>query len=263
MHPRILGQYPPTVERLLARRDALVQLSVLVAAVIGYEAARLALHPDWPLAVDNARRIAAWERDTGLAWEAPVQDAILRMPALVLALNAFYLGGNFLLTGLFFVWLYRRSRSGFLLFRNAFLAATTLALLVAWRFPAAPPRVAGLGVVDTLRRFSDIDIGSPGTRGLTDPVAAVPSLHAGWAIGVAAGIVLYARPAAVRVLAPLYPLAVILTIIATGNHFVLDALAGVLAMAVGFALAALPNGPRVVRLLQRRGVEQPGSSPGS
>jgi PAP2 superfamily len=251
------------VERPLARRDALVQLSVVLAAVGAYETARLALHPDWPLALDNARRIAAWERDTGLAWEAPVQEALLRIPALVLALNAFYLAAHFLVTGLFFVWLYRRSRAGFLLFRNAFLAATTLALLVSWWFPTAPPRVAGLGVVDTLRRFSDIDIGSPGTQGLTDPVAAVPSLHAGWAVGVAAGIVLYGRPRVVRMLAPLYPLAVILTILATGNHFVLDALAGVLAMAAGFALALLLSDSGVVLFSQRRGVEQPGSSPGS
>jgi hypothetical protein len=257
------GEYPPFVERPVAHRDALLQLSIVAAAVIGYEAARLALHPDWPLALANARRIAAWERDVGLAWEAPVQDAILRIPVLVPALNAFYLAGHFFVTGLFFVWLYRRNRSGFLLFRNAFLAATTLALLVAWRLPTAPPRDADLGVVDTLRRFSGIDIGSPGTRGLTDPVAAMPSLHAGWAIGVAAGIVLYARPGVVRALAPLYPLAVILTILATGNHFVLDAFAGVLAMAVGFAVAVVPNAPRVVRLPQRRGVEQPGSSPGS
>jgi PAP2 superfamily len=251
------------VERPLLRRDALVQLSVGLGAVGAYETARLALHPDWPLALDHARRIAAWERDAGLAWEAPVQDAFLRIPALVLALNAFYLAAHFLVTGLFFVWLYRRSRTGFRLFRNAFLAATTLALLVSWRFPTAPPRVAGLGVVDTLRRFSDIDIGSPGTQGLTDPVAAVPSLHAGWAVGVAAGLVLYGRSRAVRMLAPLYPIAVILTILATGNHFVLDALAGVLAMAVGFALALLLSDSRVVPFRQRRGVEQSGSSPGS
>ncbi len=143
------------------------------------------------------------------------------------------------------------------------MAATAIALAVAWLFPTAPPRVAGLGLEDTLRRFSGIDIGSPGSGGLSDPVAAVPSLHAGWAVAVAAGLVLYARPAAVRALAPLYPIAVVVTILATGNHFVLDALAGVLVMAAGFGLAALPHGTRVVRSRIRRGVEQSGSSPGS
>ena len=161
-------------------------------------------------------------------------------------MNVFYLAAHFLGTGLFFVWLYRRSRAGFRLFRNGFMLATAIALAVAWRFPTAPPRVAGLGLVDTLRHFSDIDIGSPGSGGLSDPVAAVPSLHAGWAVGVAAGLVIYARPLAVRLVAVIYPAVVVLTILATGNHFVLDALAGIAVMALGFGLAALPGCFRVV-----------------
>ena len=36
-----------------------------------------------------------------------------------------------------------------------------------------------------------------------------------------------------------YPLLVILTILVTGNHFLFDAVAGLLVMAVGFGLAAL------------------------
>ena len=240
-----------------------MQLGIVLAAVGAYEAMRLALRPDWPLALDHARRIAAFERVAHLAWELPLQRAVLTVPPLVEGMNIFYLGAHFLGTGLFFVWLYRRSRTGFRFFRNGFMAATALALAVAWLFPTAPPRVAGLGLEDTLRRFSDVDIGSPGSAGLSDPVAAVPSLHAGWAVAVGVGVVLYARPVAVRLLAPLYPAAVVLTILATGNHFVVDALAGVLVMALGFGLAALPAAATVVRFRLRRGVEQSGSSPGS
>ncbi len=179
-------------------------------------------------------------------------------------MNVFYLVAHFLGTGLFFCWLYRRSRDGFRCFRNGVMVATAIAFLVAWRFPTAPPRVAGLGLEDTLRRFSDIDIGSPGSGGLSDPVAAMPSLHVGWAIAVAAGLILYARSPAVRLVAVLYPAAVVLTVLATGNHFVLDALAGALVMPVGFGIAAaLPGGVRLVRSSLRRGVEQSGSSPGS
>ncbi len=235
----------------------------MLVAVGAYEAMRLELRPDWPVALDHARRIAGWERIAHLGWERPLQHAALAAPGLVDALNAFYLLGHFAITGLFFLWLYRRSRHGFRLFRNAFLIATTLALLVAWRFPTAPPRVAGLGLEDTLRRFSGIDIGSPGSGGLSDPVAAVPSLHAGWAFGVAAGLLLYAGHRTVKVAAVLYPFAVVITILATGNHFVLDALAGALVMALGFVLATLPSSLVVVPSRLRRGVEQSGSSPGS
>lgn len=138
-----------------------MQLGIVLAAVGAYEAMRLALRPDWPLALDHARRIAAFERVAHLEWELPLQRAVLTVPPLVEGMNVFYLGAHFLGTGLFFIWLYRRSRAGFRFFRNGFLAATALALAVAWLFPTAPPRVAGLGLEDTLRRFSDIDIGSP------------------------------------------------------------------------------------------------------
>jgi PAP2 superfamily len=251
------------VKRLASHRDALTQIGIVLGAVGAYEAMRLALRPDWPLALHHAHEIAGLERIAHLAWELPLQRALLHEPALIEAMNVFYLAAHFLGTGLFFVWLYRRSRAGFRLFRNGFMLATGIALAVAWRFPTAPPRVAGLGLVDTLRHFSDIDIGSPGSGGLSDPVAAVPSLHAGWAVGVAAGLVIYARPLAVRLVAVIYPAVVVLTILATGNHFVLDALAGIAVMALGFGLAALPACFRVVPSRLRRGVEQSGSSPGS
>ena len=94
-------------------------------------------------------------------------------------------------------------------------------------------------------------------------IADSASLHAGWAVGVAAGLVLYAKPLVVRIAALLYPAAVILTILATGNHFVLDALAGIAVMALGFGMALIPRCCGVVRSTSRRGVEQSGSSPGS
>ena len=240
-----------------------MQLAIVLAGIGLYEAARLALSPDWPLALANAHRVAGWERHLDLAWEEPLQRGLLSAPGLVLALNAFYLGAHFLVTGGFFVWLYRRSRPAFRRFRDGFLLATAVALLVAWRFPTAPPRVSDLGLVDTLRRFSGIEIGSPVSYGLTDPAAAMPSLHAGWAFGVGLGLVLYARRPVVRALAPLYPLAVVVTTVATGNHFLLDALAGIAVVALGLGLAPLAGGDRVVGWRLRRGVEQPGSSPGS
>jgi hypothetical protein len=248
---------------LVSRHDGMTQIGVVLAGVAAYELLRLALYPDWPLALANARRIASWERGVHLAWEAPLQQVFLREPALVQALNLFYLLAHFAGTGLFFIWLYRRSRPAFGLFRNAFVYATGLAFLIAWRFPTAPPRLAGVGVEDTLRRFSGIDLGTSGSGGLTDPVAAVPSLHAGWAVGVAAGIAVYARPHWARAAAVFYPPAVVITIVITGNHFLFDTLAGAAVMGLGFGLAALPAGVKVVESPLRRGVEQSGSSPGS
>ena len=177
-------------------------------------------------------------RCSALAWEQSLQRAFLALPDLMQALNIFYFVGHFLFTGIFFVWLYRRSWDGFRSFRDAFLIATAISVVVHWLFPTAPPRLAGVGLEDTLLLFSGIDIGSPTSAAYSNPVAAVPSLHAAYALGVGIGMIRYgrsmARPARRRV----YPPLVILTIVVTGNHFVLDAVAGIAVIGVGFLARA-------------------------
>jgi hypothetical protein len=95
--------------------------------------------------------------------------------------------------------------------------------------------------------FSGIDIGSPTSSALSNPVAAVPSLHAAYALGVGIGVIRYARSALVRLAGAVYPPLVVLTIVVTGNHFLLDAIAGMLVLGAGFL---------VVRSLRRRHPEQ-------
>jgi PAP2 superfamily protein len=232
---------------VVSRRHALTQVAVAAGGIEAYELLRRLLRPDWPVADRHAREVLDWERLAHVAWEAPLQAMVLRVPELEQLLQVFYLGAHFGLTAVFFVWLYRRSPAGFRRYRDGFLAATAIALVVHWRFPTAPPRLAGVGLVHP----------GLGLAGLSNPVAAVPSLHAGWALGVGIGVVRHARSAAWRAAGAAYPAAVVLTIVATGNHFVLDALAGMAVLGAGFAAAA------VLDFGVRRGVEQSGSSPGS
>jgi membrane-associated phospholipid phosphatase len=120
--------------------------------------------------------------------------------------------------------------------------------VIHWLFPTAPPRLAGVGLEDTLLMLSGIDIGSQTSSALSNPVAAVPSLHAAYALGVGVGMIRFARSHVVRFAGALYPPLVVLTIVVTGNHFLLDAIAGMLVLALGFML---------VRALRRRRGEQP------
>ena len=226
----------------LQRRDGLKQTAIVLVALAVYEAARSLIEPNWALAIANAERIAELERGLSFAWEQSLQRAFLGVPELITAMNLFYFIGHFVLTGLFFLWLYRSSRDGFRSFRNGFMVATAIAVLIHWWFPTAPPRVVGdLGIMDTLHVFWNIDIGSPTASAFSNPVAAVPSLHAGWAVGVGVGLVRYGRQTALRVLGALYPIAVILTIVVTGNHFIFDAVAGVAVLGLGFLVAGLPE----------------------
>jgi PAP2 superfamily len=224
------------------RRDGLRQILIVLCAVWAYELARMMIHPNWPVAMANAQRVDNLERAFNFAWEQSLQRAFLGVPELVEAMNLFYFIGHFVLTAVFFVWLYHRSRDGYRSFRNGFLAATAIAVLIHWQFPTAPPRLLdGLGVEDTLEVIWNVDIGSPHASAFSNPVAAVPSLHAGWAVGVGVGLVRYARQRWLRVLGVLYPIAVVLTIVVTGNHFIFDALAGIAVLVAGFLLVNLPR----------------------
>jgi hypothetical protein len=226
----------------IQRRDGIKQILIVLAAVWAYELARMLIHPNWSAAMANAQKIDNLERGLNFAWEQSLQRAFLGVPELVEAMNVFYFVGHFVLTAIFFLWLYHHSRDGFRSFRNGFLAATAIAVFIHWQFPTAPPRLlSGLGIEDTLRVIWNIDIGSPRASAFSNPVAAVPSLHAGWAVGVGIGLIRYARQVWLRVLGVFYPIAVMLTIVVTGNHFIFDALAGIAVLGAGFMVANLPR----------------------
>jgi hypothetical protein len=226
------------VRRLLFRLDPLVQIGLLFALAEGYRLLRRLIPTDWPQAFANAQQVERLEQAGHFAWEQGIQGWFLQFPELVKGFNWFYLSSHFVVTGAFFVWLYWRDREGFSIFRNGFLLATAIALVIHWRYPTAPPRLAGTGIKDTIDLYSGFNIGKPHHERFSNPVAAVPSLHAGWALAVGAGVVLYARNVFLKAFGVLYPAAVTLTIVVTGNHYVFDAAAGALVMAVGFAATA-------------------------
>lgn len=108
-------------------------------------------------------------------------------------------------------------------------------------FPVAPPRLAGgrEGFVDTLSRVSDVDLHGGVLSGWFNPYAAVPSMHFGYAALIGVVTAALVRPLWLRGLALAYPALVFLTIVGTANHYVIDAIAGALAMALGGAAVAL------------------------
>jgi hypothetical protein len=224
--------------RFLYRLDPLLQIGLVIGLAEAYRLLRRLIPTDWPQATANAHHVLRLEQVSHFAWEKGIQDTFLRFPDLVKAMNWFYLSSHFLVTGAFFIWLYWRNREGFSIFRDGFLLATAIALDIHWRYPTAPPRLAHMGVRDTIDLYSHLNIGRPHNERFSNPVAAVPSLHAGWALALGVGVQLYAKNIFLRAAGVLYPLAVLLTIVVTGNHFVFDAVAGALVMAVGFAATA-------------------------
>ena len=100
------------------------------------------------------------------------------------------------------------------------------ALLTYWTYPLAPPRlVPGLGIQDAVAQHTSAYSQLFGT--LANPYGAMPSMHTGWSIWVAVMLGTYVwRSWWARLTLALHPTLTIVTIIATGNHYVVDAIAG-------------------------------------
>jgi PAP2 superfamily len=128
-------------------------------------------------------------------------------------------------TGGLLVWLYLKRPERFAIVRTTLLLASAFSLVGFLAFPTAPPRMAGTGLTDTISGGT-IDLDHGLIRSLYNPYAAVPSLHAGYAVIVSASLVRYARHRMVRLAGVFYTPFVLLVIVATGNHFFFDAAAG-------------------------------------
>ncbi|MGW2643622.1 bifunctional glycosyltransferase 87/phosphatase PAP2 family protein [Streptomyces sp. NPDC001393] len=124
--------------------------------------------------------------------------------------------------------------------------ATFLALIGFWLFPLAPPRLMpGLGIIDTVHGAQDFAKPDYGTlTALTNQYAAMPSLHFGWALWCGLVIAVIAPRWWMKALGLLHPLLTVSAIIATGNHWVLDAVGGAAVVGAGFGLSYLFQGPR-------------------
>lgn len=193
-------------------------------------------------AMANAARL--WEFQA--AWlpsEVELQQWALGWEHTAFLANVYYVGMHFPGTALLLVWLYVRHRSSYTRVRNELVVLTGAGLVVHVLFPLAPPRLAGIGAVDTMMTVGPSAYPAA-TDGIANQYAAMPSLHVGWALLVAVAVVRASRSRWRWVVAMHAPVTV-LVVVVTANHYWTDGLvAGVL---LAGAMAAVTAAERVRR----------------
>jgi hypothetical protein len=187
-------------------------------------------------ATRHAHLIADAERALGIAVEQSTQRAF-RGTFWLWLLNHLYLAAQLVAVPATLVWLHLRAPRGYRRLRDVILTTWLVSIPVYALFPVAPPRLAEPGMVDTITAQTGFALDSKLTTALYNPLAAVPSLHAGFALAVGVAVFAVARATWVRVLGALWPVTIALAVVATGNHFVLDIAAGFLATLAGLLLA--------------------------
>ncbi len=230
----------------------LVQIVALLWIYAIYDRARTRVTAPVGVALAHARQIASTERLLGLNVEQSVQQLALHVPWLAAAMNVVYSTTHLVIPPAVLFVLYRRAPERYRHWRNTFVVMLGLALVCFWLFPLAPPRLAPSSshVVDTANTALSVDrtpvaawissaSGSSGPTwtGATNPFAAMPSLHVAWALWGALAILPVLRRRRTRLAAVLYPGVIVLAVVVTANHWILDGVAG--AALVGVASAAV------------------------
>jgi hypothetical protein len=220
----------------LSRRHSLpIELALIVGLYAVYEGTRGLVAGDERVALLHARDVVSLERSLHIFVEGPVQHAALAVPGLIGTLGFAYLTLHLSVTGGLLLWLHRRRPTAYPFVRTTLLLASALAVIGYLVFPTAPPRLSDVGILDAVSsRHVNLNTGL--VSSLYNPYAAVPSMHVGYALIVGATLARYAPHLVTRLAGLAYPPLVLLVIVATGNHFFVDAAAG--AAVAGVALLA-------------------------
>jgi diacylglycerol O-acyltransferase len=192
----------------------------------------------------NSRALLAVERGLNLAAEEPLNAWLAPRPALSTIANHEYAYGYLVTAACLLVWLYLRRPDDYRWARSFFLLLNVVGIACFALYPAAPPRLLpDEGFVDTVRLGHTFGSwGSPVLNG-TNQVAAMPSLHVAWGLWVVVAFVCASSARWLRVGAVGHVALTTLVILATANHYLLDAVGGAVAVALAYGLTKAVTGP--------------------
>ncbi|MFE7898419.1 bifunctional glycosyltransferase 87/phosphatase PAP2 family protein [Streptomyces sp. NPDC057424] len=241
----------PYLRRVLTRPNLLLELLLIRVTYAAYSKVRLAAtggsnSAGRAEAEGNGMQVYDVERVLHLDIERWVNHTVVGIGWLRDFFDQYYTSFHFAVPLAVLAVLYWRRPGDYRWARSALGFATLLALVGFWLYPLAPPRLMPtLGFIDTVHGTQDFSQPDYGTlTALTNQYAAMPSLHFGWSLWCGVVIAVLATRWWMKALGLLHPLLTLASIVATANHWVLDAAGGAVVIAAGFGIVYLLQGPR-------------------
>ena len=212
------------------------QTALVLLGIFIYFRVRGLTENSGPLARAHAHDNVALEQSLGIDVESQVQSWVTPSHALEAIANWIYIWGHWPVIVATMIWLVWQHRPVFLRLRDAMMVSGALGMAVFVSYPVAPPRLAGLGLVDTVTEQSHA------YRVLQPPAfvnqyAAMPSLHAGWDLLVGMAIFSAATSVLLKAVGVAMPILMMTAVVATANHYILDVAAGVVLVLLGHLVA--------------------------
>jgi membrane-associated phospholipid phosphatase len=213
------------------------QLLIWFGFLAAYQVARGLADRDPTRAFTNGWRVIGLEQRLAGLGELTLQGWTQSSRVLETLVSWTYWNSEFTVIGLALLWVYFRRNAAFTRFRNTILLANVLGLLGYVFLPTAPPRFfTSMGFTDTLGQFGGLNHGSGLVQLAANPYAAMPSLHAADALIVGVILASVVRNPFAKAVWLLWPAWVWFAVMATGNHFWLDVLAGIVLAVIALAI---------------------------
>jgi len=234
-----------TISTAMRLKRGAIELAVLAILYIAYCASRMLASDAFAPARGRALDILDIEKDFRIDIERWLNHLFVDHDWLGLLSSYWYATTHYVVTVGMLIWLYRRSATLYVTARRALVLATVIGLAFYLTMPTAPPRLVGGHYVDVLALHSadgwwGASASAPkGLGGLTNELAAFPSLHAGWALWAAIVLVRVGVPWIVQVIGFAYAALMTIDIIGTGNHWVLDAVMGWVVVVIAFVVVTI------------------------
>jgi hypothetical protein len=229
-----------------------LEIALIALGYYLYTLTRLAAPAHETAAQQRGHDILDVEHYLGLNFENTVNHWVYSMRWLAFSMNVYYATLHFIVPIAVLVWVYFKFPDRYRAVRTVMIAMTLIALFGFYFYSLAPPRLLqGGDFVDTfklLNPWGQTSATSDGVAGLgssTNEYAAMPSLHIGWSTWCALVIAHLAQRRWVKVLGIAYPFCTFAVIIGTANHYVLDAVFGLVTLALGFMVQRLIHGRQV------------------
>ncbi|MDL4817428.1 bifunctional phosphatase PAP2/O-acyltransferase family protein [Actinomadura opuntiae] len=209
------GHRPPLARELAFGLSLFALYAVAAAFPVGDRRAA---------AADHGRQLYDLERTLHIAAERPLNDWLASHRTVAVAANYEYAAVYLVSTLGLLAWLYRRRPERYRVARTSFALINVIGAVCFALWPVAPPRlVPDLGFVDTV-----LDHGTWGSWGSpvvdhADRLAAMPSLHVAWALWVSVELARLSVRRWLQAASLLHVFVTLYVIMATANHYLLDA----------------------------------------
>ncbi len=233
----VAARSTPPARAWSARWPVGAEVALFVALTAAYEFFRdLVAVEDLAAPLRHARQIVDAEKALGLFVEVDLHEWVQSIGALEFTTTWLYTLGHTTGFVIMFLWVWFARREQFAMFRNWFWITHVVAVLGYWAYPLAPPRLTDLGLADPTAESLELGGALTWFQPFRNEFAAMPSMHVGYTLIFALTLIWLLRPSRWRWLALLWPAGMLFVVMATANHWWLDAVGG--AVAVGLGLLA-------------------------